>query len=193
MRTAAHWTLPSDDRQGRAPGCSAHRAARGVTLVEMLIVMVIVLSLTAMTVPVMAPMLSQRKTREAARMVSVFINGARNRALQLGRPYGIMLERIPGMEQGCVTLSYAEVPDPYCGMYVNSAAIVRPRRLAELAALYNLYQTIAQVVPYVGFAGSEMHHWTMSIMVNSGGFLGRRVASIRETRSSLIFRETCFT
>jgi type II secretory pathway pseudopilin PulG len=151
MQTNARGKRPSVCRPDRTPGgAEVRRAVRGVTLVEMLIVIVIVLSLTAMTIPVMAPMLSQRRTREAARMVSVFINGARNRALQTGRPYGFMMERIPGLEEGSVTLSYAEVPDPYCGTYINSTALVRRLPVQFFSSPYNLYTTIAEVRPWVG-------------------------------------------
>lgn len=151
MPASARGEYPSKSRAERKRcGARVDRRSRGVTLVEMLIVIVIVLSLTAMTIPVIAPMLSQRRTREAARMVSVFINGARNRALQLGRPYGFMMERIPGLEEGCVTLSYAEVPDPYCGSYINSTAMLRSLAVPFFAAPYNLYNYIAEVRPWTG-------------------------------------------
>ena len=32
-----------------------------------------------------------------------------------GRPVGVVLDRMPGLNEACVTLSYAEVPTPYSG------------------------------------------------------------------------------
>ena len=53
-------------------------------------------------------------------MVSSFLTGARNRAMLTGRPVGVVLDRLQGLPQACVALSYAEVPAPYAGDTVNS-------------------------------------------------------------------------
>lgn len=94
----------------------------GVTLVELLVVIFIMLAITAIAIPVVAPAMKNRDVREAARMIDVFINGARARALQSGHSYGVMLERMPGQPNGCVTLSYCEQPDPYQGDFAASAS-----------------------------------------------------------------------
>jgi prepilin-type N-terminal cleavage/methylation domain-containing protein len=95
-------------------------ARRGVTLVELLVVIMIMLMITAITIPVIAPSLKNRDVREAARMVDVFINGARTRAKLADRSYGVVLERMPGQPAGCVNLSYCEQPDSYSGDYSKS-------------------------------------------------------------------------
>jgi prepilin-type N-terminal cleavage/methylation domain-containing protein len=94
---------------------------RGVTLVELLVVILIMLLITAITVPVLAPSMKNRDVREAARMIDVFINGARTRALQSGHPFGVMLEREPNNPNACTTISYCEQPDPYSGDYQQSS------------------------------------------------------------------------
>jgi hypothetical protein len=48
-------------------------------------------------------------------MVSSYFTGARNRAMQTGRPVGVWLDRLQGMNDACVAMSYAEVPTPYAG------------------------------------------------------------------------------
>jgi prepilin-type N-terminal cleavage/methylation domain-containing protein len=95
---------------------------RGVTLVELLVVIMIMLMITAIAIPVIAPALKNRDVREAARMVDVYFNGARTRAMNANHPYGVMIERIPGQPNGSVTLSYCEQPDPYTGDFANAAS-----------------------------------------------------------------------
>jgi type II secretory pathway pseudopilin PulG len=87
----------------------------GMTLVELLVVALILLLITAVVIPVTAPALAGRRVREAARMVDVFVNGARNRAQQTRRPYGVMIERFPNASNMSLALSYVEVPPAYTG------------------------------------------------------------------------------
>jgi type II secretory pathway pseudopilin PulG len=93
---------------------------RGVTLLELLAVIIIIVTVTAATIPALLPALANRRVREASRMVNVFFAGARNRALQTGRPVGVMLERFNGLPDAAMTLSYCEVPPPYSGDVINS-------------------------------------------------------------------------
>jgi prepilin-type N-terminal cleavage/methylation domain-containing protein len=98
-------------------------ARRGVTLIELLVVILIMLMITAITIPVIAPSMKNRDVREAARMIDVFINGARTRATQYNKSYGVMIERMPGNPNGAVTLSYCEQPDAYTGDYSTSTIV----------------------------------------------------------------------
>lgn len=93
---------------------------RGVTLIELLIAIFIMLLITAIAIPAIAPALKNRDTREAARMIDVYFNGARTRAALTGHSYGVMIERMPGQPNGAVTLSYCEQPDAYTGDYAGS-------------------------------------------------------------------------
>ena len=98
--------------------------ARGVTLLELLVVMLIVLVVSAMTMTVTAPALQSRKIREAARTVEVIINKARNRALQTGRPAGIWIDRMPNLAEGAVSISLAEVPEAFTGDFTGSTVTI---------------------------------------------------------------------
>ena len=95
----------------------------GVSLLELLVVMVIVLAISAVTMRAMAPAFAGRKLREGARMTNVFINAARNRAIQTGRPAGVWIDRLDGLPEASVSLSYAQVADPYTGDFADSTVV----------------------------------------------------------------------
>jgi type II secretory pathway pseudopilin PulG len=92
---------------------------RAVTLIELLIVLSIIIMVTTAAIPVMAPAIQNRRLRESSRLVSTFISGARARAVETGRPFGVMFEREPGQSY-CMRLSYVEVPQAYSGDTINS-------------------------------------------------------------------------
>jgi len=96
------------------------RPRRGLTLIELLVVVFIILAVSAAVVPVLAPTAAGRRQREAARVVSTFISGARTRAIEIGRPAGIWLQGTTGDRGSVVTLSYCEVPPPYSGVTLNA-------------------------------------------------------------------------
>jgi len=101
------------------PATACPRAPRGVTLLELLVVMLILLMVTAAAIPMMAPALQNRRMREAARLASSYISGARARAIQNNRDVGVMLERFEGRPYA-ISLSYVEVPPPYSGESAQS-------------------------------------------------------------------------
>jgi prepilin-type N-terminal cleavage/methylation domain-containing protein len=110
----------------------------GVTLIELLVVITILLMITAVTIPVISPAVQQRRVREAARLTSSYIAAARARAMETGRPVGVMIERFtPGLASATSTgvplgakqtysmnLSLAESPPPYAGDFINSTVTV---------------------------------------------------------------------
>lgn len=112
------------------------RNRRAVTLLELLIVMTIMLMVTAAAIPIMMPALQNRRMREAARLTSSFISGARARAIESGHPVGVMFERFNGLPMA-MQLSYVEVPPPYAGDLLTSkvniaVAGVYPTQTAEI-------------------------------------------------------------
>jgi prepilin-type N-terminal cleavage/methylation domain-containing protein len=98
---------------------------RGITLLELLIVMVILLMVTAAAIPIMAPALRNRQMREATRLVSAYLGAARARAVQTGRPVGVIIERDNGKPYA-LQMSQVEVPLPYAGDFSGSAALATP-------------------------------------------------------------------
>jgi len=121
-------------RAAAQPWASARGSRRGVTLVELLVVISILLVLTAVAVPMMQPSLEGRRTREAARAIHVYFTSARIRAMETGRPVGVMFERLPEQAEACRVLRQAEVPPPYAGDFANSRIVIGSPNLQAMSA-----------------------------------------------------------
>jgi type II secretory pathway pseudopilin PulG len=87
----------------------------GVTLIELLVAIGIILAITAAVIPVMAPVMAGRRLREGSRGVNTFINSARNRAMVTGRPVGVSFERLEAEPQASIVLHMVEVPPAWSG------------------------------------------------------------------------------
>lgn len=119
------------------------RSARhGVTLLEVLVVVTIMLILLAVMVPRLRPMMEQRRIREASRIASGVFYAARSRAMETGRPVGVALERLPSQPEACITLKMVEEPPPYAGDTLGAKA--RVRRL-ESSTLYQVQLNVTDV------------------------------------------------
>lgn len=95
---------------------------RAATLLELLVVTTIILLVTAISIRTVMPAIDSRQIREGARQLNVFINSARNRAMTTGRPMGVWIDRLAGLPEAAVSVSYAQVPDGYSGDYADSGA-----------------------------------------------------------------------
>jgi len=103
-------------------------------MIELLVVIAILLMITAAAIPIMAPAMSNRKMREAARITSTYFAAARARAIESGRPVGVFVERFvfPGTTPGAndvrysLVLSMIEVPEPWSGDFLDSQITVSP-------------------------------------------------------------------
>ena len=96
---------------------------RAFTLMEMLIVISILMILAAAAANVMRSTMDGRRVREAARAVNVYLSSARNRAMETGRPCGVILRRFNGTP-AVMNLDQCEVPACYCGDLESSTAKV---------------------------------------------------------------------
>lgn len=114
----------------------AGSANRGVTLIELLIVMVVIILLAGLTLPSFRGMLQGQKVTQTARLVQGLIESARARAIASGRPVAIILDRVPVnpaadpnfnyiSDNTCTRLSIGEVFPPYEGDWANSTGILR--------------------------------------------------------------------
>lgn len=100
---------------------------RGLTLVELLMVITIMTILLVVAVPMVRPAFQDRNLREAARQVNVFLAGAQARAAELGRPVGVWIERIDDTELGsrhASRLYLAEVAPSFNGSTLDARATV---------------------------------------------------------------------
>ncbi|MBO7726810.1 MAG: hypothetical protein J6S40_10135 [Thermoguttaceae bacterium] len=72
------------------------RRRNGLTLTELLVVGTIILAVTALSIPVVKPMMESQLTKNGANMLATALNRARSRAQVSGRPCGIRFEYWPG-------------------------------------------------------------------------------------------------
>ena len=110
----SRFAVCGEDQRAHIEQHSSDRS--GVTLLELLVVILILLMITAAAIPLIAPALDNRRMREASRLASTFISGARSRAIQTGRETGVQLLRFNGNPYA-TTLAYVEVPPPYGGRH----------------------------------------------------------------------------
>jgi len=97
------------------------RPARpGVTLIELMVVVTILLVLTAASVPMMQPVIADRQAREATRSVNSYLSAAQAKAIESGRPAGVIFERMPGRPGASVDLFMAVSPPPFSGFSIDS-------------------------------------------------------------------------
>ncbi|MBR2693179.1 MAG: hypothetical protein IKE69_03100 [Thermoguttaceae bacterium] len=72
------------------------RRRNGLTLTELLVVGTIILAVTALSIPVVKPMMESQLTKNGANMLATALNRARSRAQVTGRPCGVRFEYWPG-------------------------------------------------------------------------------------------------
>ena len=107
----------------------------GMTLIELLIVIVILSLLTAAALPILTPTTSERRIREASRALNSYIAQAQAKAIASQRPYGVALKRLSGdtgraEDRGvCLEVFMVEQPVPYAGFDENSACRVSLNQL----------------------------------------------------------------
>lgn len=132
---------------------------QGFTVIELLIVITIMMAITAMAIPVLAPSREERRVLESTRIVTSMFAGARARAIEIGRPVGVGLERSPATADRSITLYYAEVPPPWCGGFTDSRIVVEGEK----------YDASSPGAPYS--LGDSFTDWNGNGVRDSGGFV----------------------
>lgn len=97
----------------------------GVTLVELLVVISIMMLLTVVAIPALRPAMESRQVRETTRGVSSYFSAAQIRAVETGRPCGVMLVRDPLLPFVATSLQQVEVPAPFGGTVTGSVVRVQ--------------------------------------------------------------------
>lgn len=97
---------------------------RAITLIELLVVIFIILLITAIAIPMVIPSIEERRSRETSRLVTSHFQGARTRAIQTGRHFGVMIEPQAGLTDAGITLSYMAEAEPWQGDFGDSRAFI---------------------------------------------------------------------
>jgi type II secretory pathway pseudopilin PulG len=89
-------------------------------LLVVISIMVIMMGLAA---TLMRPDLEGRRAREAARALNVYISSARNRAMETGRPCGLILHRFSAGVPAALSMDQCETPPTFAGL--STGAVVQ--------------------------------------------------------------------
>jgi type II secretory pathway pseudopilin PulG len=117
----------------------------GMTLVELLVVIILVTTLVSTAIPIISPGGDSKRLREASRNLNAYLQGAQARAIETGRPFGVAFHRLSAdTERGadnavCIRGEYVEVPAHYSG--ADGASLAR-------VCVNNLKQVSLQLVRY---------------------------------------------
>jgi len=124
FRKPTAYSLQPTASRLQPPASRLQPARRAVTLVEMLIVVSIIMILMVITLKAM-PKTEDRRVREAAREVNVYLSSARNRAMELGRSCGVLLHRTMNNLQRTTLIDQCEGPQPFAGDVINAVVKVQ--------------------------------------------------------------------
>jgi len=114
-RVAENLDLPKMLFPGKPSAPGVYWARGGLTLVELLVVVGIILMLMAVVIPRVQPNIEEGRLREAARGLYVMLGSARVRAIESGRPVGVAFERLPEQPNACRVVHQIQLPPPYAG------------------------------------------------------------------------------
>jgi len=110
---------------GRTAGSSAAASGRrAITLIELLVVIAIIGILAGFALREMRLGVEERGIREAARALNVYLGSARNRAMELGRPAGVVIERSAVKPNAAILARQVEAPPPYAGDTVDARIVL---------------------------------------------------------------------
>ena len=102
-----------------------NRRKRGLTLIELMVVIGIMLTIAAVAIPTVRFLTRDREIREAVRMLSTFVDSVRNDAVVDGQA-GLWIERSPLDSSGnrAIHVFRAKFPPPYRGDTYNAQAYI---------------------------------------------------------------------
>ncbi len=158
----------------------------GVTLIELLVVATMMLTLAAVSVPAIKPMMESQLTSNAASTLSTYLNRARARAMTTGRPCGVTLEYFPGSWDGdedgygsvSLVLRQVETPPYYSGLDAGASVSLLPendgispsgRRVRQITNINDPYWKVYvanESTPLIQFNGIGSYY---PIVFDAGG------------------------
>lgn len=96
----------------------------GVTLIEMLVVVAIMMFMLAIAAPLFRPDQDSQVARDTARALNAYIQEARAKAIATGRPCGVAFIPFENYLSACVIAQQVEAPPLYTGDTYNSTVKV---------------------------------------------------------------------
>ena len=135
---------------------SSQLHSRGMTLIELLVIIMILVSLLALALPQVRPAMESRKLREAARLVNAYTLGAQARAAETGRPAGLWLERNSNLNNACFDMYIAEVPLPYSGDTTAAGATLVSSNATTYPITVNLSGVTAPTSTFALYAVGDL-------------------------------------
>jgi|688.fasta_scaffold10700_3 type II secretory pathway pseudopilin PulG len=100
----------------------------GMSLVELLIVIAIIVSVTAVVLPTLKESLKDQKITQASRQLQGMIDACKAQAMASGRPVGISLERLGGesaeLASSVIQVVRVEELPPYTGDFQDAGAFL---------------------------------------------------------------------
>ena len=133
------------------------RRRNGLTLTELLVVGTIILAVTALSIPVVKPMMESQLTKNGANMLATALNRARSRAQVNGRPCGICFEYWSGTYVNPSEIDLAGVEDVNVNFYpVNYDSLYGEDYVCYQPPGASLILHQVEVPPvYTGLLGTE--------------------------------------
>jgi type II secretory pathway pseudopilin PulG len=110
-------------RRCASPPLSA--VARGLTLIELLVTIVIMVGVLGAVIPLMSPNNNSRKIREASRQLNSLIQQAHAQAARDGRPAGVAFREFNTSGIALEAFAIAE-PPPFAGFSADSRVVCTP-------------------------------------------------------------------
>lgn len=141
----------------------------GLTLIELLLVSVILVTLVATALPVLTPTTSERRIREATRGLNTYITKVQAQAISTGRPVGIALKRLSSETQNddargvCLEVFTVEQPAPYAGFDENSAVRVALNDPDTMARGFNFPTVLLQFITRGGSVNGLQPGWSIDL------------------------------
>lgn len=141
-------------RTGRVPRASIRQTnsprqagvRQGVTLIELLIVIVILIMVASIAIPLVRFNFADKKVRESARQLNAYFALAKTLAAERNRQVGVMFERTSGNLNQCLSMYLIEVPPPYAGDLLDARAYVRRNPAINAATYGSQWQVIFDTV-----------------------------------------------
>jgi prepilin-type N-terminal cleavage/methylation domain-containing protein len=124
---------------------------RGLTLVELLVVIGVIVILMAIAIPAMRFGMEDRQVREASRAINAYLVAAQSRAAEKNRPVGVWFERRDGSPGESFRMFVAEVPPPYIGDTSDARAAIQPNNQSSFLASFTDGQS--SLLPYLVSVG----------------------------------------